>query len=255
MILDGRAIDVVRIAPRAVDAPTLVFLHEGLGSVGLWRDFPARLVERTGFGALVYSRAGNGFSNVVRAPREPGYMHDEALQTLPSLLDAQSIRRAILIGHSDGASIALIFAANFPERADAIVAIAPHVFVEAISLQSIGRIRERYATGELRARMAPHHADVDATFYGWNDIWLHPAFRDWSIEAELARITAPILAVQGGNDEYGTLAQLDSISQHVVAPVDRLILARCGHAPHRNRPELTIETIAAWVAQFDVSKP
>lgn len=254
MNLDGREIEVAQIRARAFAAPTLVFLHEGLGSVALWRDFPAQLVERSGFGALIYSRVGNGFSAVLQAPRTPSYMHDEALVMLPKILDAFAIERALFVGHSDGASIALIFAARYPERVAGVAALAPHVFVEELSLRSIAAIRTQYVGGELRKRMAPHHTDVDATFYGWNDIWLNPEFRAWNIKSEIERITAPILCIQGCDDEYGTLAQIDAIAARAQAPVDRVILARCGHAPQRDRTDMTLATIAGWLSKIPTNQ-
>lgn len=250
MNLDGREIEVALICARDRAAPTLVFLHEGLGSVTLWRDFPAQLAHASGLAALNYSRVGNGFSEVSHTPRTPSYMHDEARATLPKILDAHHIERAILVGQSDGASIALIFAAEHPDNVAGVVALAPHVFVEELSLRSIATIKKEYHSGDLRARMEPYHTDVDATFYGWNDIWLHPAFRSWNITSELGRIAAPLLCLQGTNDEYGTLAQIDAIAEHAKASVDRLVLADCGHAPQRDRPDITLATIATWIQEL-----
>jgi pimeloyl-ACP methyl ester carboxylesterase len=240
-------IETERIPAVRPGAPTLVFLHEGLGSAALWRGFPAALAARTGFGALVYSRRGNGFSEPLAAPRTPRYMHEEALTELPSLLAEEDAGDVVLVGHSDGASIALIYAAEHSKNVRAVVLEAPHVFVEGLSVLSIGKIRERYASGDLRERMARHHADGDGTFYGWNDIWLSPTFRDWNIEDYLGRVNAPILAIQGTDDEYGTLAQLDSIAARAGGPVDRIVLAGCGHAPHADRPEFVTGTIAGWL--------
>jgi pimeloyl-ACP methyl ester carboxylesterase len=243
---------MVRIETERIPAvrsghPTLVFLHEGLGSVALWRGFPAALAARTGLGALVYSRRGNGFSESPAGPRSPRYMHEEALVELPSLLAEETPGDVVLVGHSDGASIALIYAAEHPQNVRAVVLEAPHVFVEALSVLSIGAIRERYESTGLRERMARHHSDGDATFYGWNDIWLSPAFRDWNIEEYLERVRAPLLVIQGSNDEYGTLAQLDAIAARAGGPVDRVVLAGCGHAPHADRPAFVTETIASWL--------
>jgi pimeloyl-ACP methyl ester carboxylesterase len=240
-------IETLRIPAGRPGGATLVFLHEGLGSLALWRDFPAKVAGRTGLGALIYSRRGNGFSEPLPQPRTPQYMHDEALVELPQLLAAERIGEVVLVGHSDGASIASIYAAENPERVRALVLEAPHVFVEELSVESIAAIRELYETTPLRERVGRHHTDGDATFYGWNDIWLAPEFRDWNIEASLARVRAPILAIQGANDEYGTLAQIESIANRTAGPVDRLILAGCGHAPHRDRPEFVAGTIAGWI--------
>jgi pimeloyl-ACP methyl ester carboxylesterase len=223
--------------------PTLVFLHEGLGSLGLWRDFPARLASRTGLGALVYSRAGNGFSDVLTEKRSVRYMHDEALKVLPGILLEESIADSILIGHSDGASIALIRG-----RAKAMVLMAPHVFVEDKGIAAIEQTRRTYETTDLRTRIARHHANGDETFYGWNDIWLDPAFRAWNIEEYLPKVRCPVLLIQGADDEYGTLEQLDRIAYGVRGPVERLVLDNCGHAPHRDRPDATLDAIARFVA-------
>ncbi len=242
----GRRVDAHWIAPRIDGAPTLVFLHEGLGSIGLWRDFPQAIADRTGFGALVYSRYGNGRSQSLSAPRDVRYMHDEASIALPELLDRFEIERALLVGHSDGASIALIYAAEHPRRVSAVVVEAPHVFVEELSVRSIAEIGQRYRNGDLRERMARHHDDVDATFFGWNDIWLHPDFLAWNIEPLLTRIEAPVLCIQGAQDEYGTLAQVEAIARDVKGPVDRVILDRCGHSPHRERERDTTAILAGW---------
>ncbi|TAM86629.1 alpha/beta hydrolase [bacterium] len=223
----------------------MVFLHEGLGSVRLWRDVPRRLAEATGACALVYSRYGNGYSAVLEEPRAPEYMHDEALVVLPALLDRLGIRKPVLVGHSDGASIAIIYAAEHP--VSALVLEAPHVFVEDASVRSIAAIREPYANGGLRERLGRHHADVDKTFYGWNDIWLSPAFHDWNIEEYAARVSAPTLLLQGVDDEYGTRAQLEAVRRASAGAVDELLLAGCGHAPHRDRPDLAIPAMAAFI--------
>jgi len=241
-------IETERIPAERPGAPTLVFLHEGLGSVALWRGFPAALAQRTGFGALVYSRRGNGFSEPLTGPRTPQYMHEEALVELPRVLAEERAGDVVLVGHSDGASIALIYAAEHPERVRALVLEAPHVFVEGLSVLSIDKIRERYESGSLRERMARYHTDGDATFYAWNDVWLSSAFREWNIEPHLERVRAPILAIQGTEDEYGTLAQIDAIAARADGPVDRIVLAGCGHAPHADRPAFVTEAIAAWLA-------
>ncbi|TAM72730.1 alpha/beta hydrolase [bacterium] len=229
--------------------PPLVFLHEGLGSVRLWKDVPHRLVEATGSCALVYSRYGNGYSAVLEEPRAPEYMHDEALVVLPALLDRLDVREPVLVGHSDGASIAIIYAAEHPTSA--LVLEAPHVFVEDISVRSIAGIREPYANAGLRERLGRHHADVDKTFYGWNDVWLSPAFRDWNIEEYAARVSAPALLLQGVDDEYGTRAQLEAIRRVAAGRVDELLLADCGHAPHRDRPDLAIPMVAAFIRNLN----
>ena len=222
--------------------PTLVFLHEGLGSLGLWRDFPAQVAARTGCGALVYSRAGNGFSDVLTEKRGVRYMHDEALKVLPGILLEESIADPILIGHSDGASIALIHG-----RVKAMVLMAPHVFVEDKGIAAIEQTKRTYETTDLRARIARHHTDGDKTFYGWSDIWLDPAFRDWNIEEALPKIRCPVLLIQGADDEYGTLEQVKRVAYGVRGPVERLVLENCGHSPQRDRAEATVDAIARFV--------
>jgi pimeloyl-ACP methyl ester carboxylesterase len=226
------------------DEPALVFLHEGLGSVRLWREFPQRLAERSGRRALIYSRAGHGQSPVPDADRTPRFMHDEALDVLPRLLEAHGIERPVLVGHSDGGSIALIHASEHP--VSGLVLLAPHVFVEELSVASIEEARVTFETTDLRERMARHHRDAERTFRLWNDIWLAPEFRDWNIEDVLARVTAPTLVIQGAHDQYGTLAQVDAIERGVRGPFTRVVLdAR--HAPHLEAPDETLEAAAAFL--------
>jgi pimeloyl-ACP methyl ester carboxylesterase len=218
--------------------PVVVFLHEGLGSVAMWKDFPQRFCRQHGLRGLVYSRYGYGNSTPRPADERwrPDFMHRQALEVLPALLATLGIARPWLFGHSDGGSIALLHAARFAENLRGVIVLAPHILVEDLSVDSIRIAREAYLSGGLRERLARYHADVDSAFWGWNDIWLDPAFRDWNIEAELAGITCPVLAVQGADDEYGTLEQIDGIARR--APQARtLVLAQCGHSPHRDQPE------------------
>jgi pimeloyl-ACP methyl ester carboxylesterase len=228
--------------------PTLVFLHEGLGSISTWRDFPSNVCARTNSPGLIYSRHGNGFSTMLDRARHPEYMHEEALQTLPALLDALRIESTVLIGHSDGASIALLYAAEYPRGVAGLVLEAPHVFVEDISVRSIAAIRSQYEYGALRERLDRHHFNADTTFYGWNDIWLSPEFARWNIEPAVDRITAPMLLLQGRDDEYGTLGQVDAIVRRHRG-VDSLVLANCGHTPHRDRAAFVEATIANWIVE------
>jgi pimeloyl-ACP methyl ester carboxylesterase len=228
--------------------PALVFLHEGLGSVTMWRDFPARVAEATRCDAIVYSRHGYGRSDPLTAPRPVTYMHDEALVALPELLDQLGVERPILVGHSDGGSIALIHAGAAGRPVAALALMAPHVMVEDISVESIAAAKVAYETTDLRARLGRHHADVDSAFWGWNRVWLDPAFRLWNIEPYLPRVRCPVLAVQGADDEYGTMAQIERIAG-AVPGVEVLALDRCGHSPHRDRPDAVIEAITRFVAR------
>ncbi len=213
--------------------PAILLLHEGLGSVSAWRSFPADLAERTGWRVVAYSRRGYGASDAVALPRPVSFMHDEAIDELPHVLDALELTRPVILGHSDGGSIALIVAAHHPERTRALILEAPHVFVEDISVASIARMKVAYETRDLRARLARFHGDnVDIAFRGWNDVWLNPDFRAWNIEALLPRVHCPTLIIQGENDEYGTLAQVDAISRQVGGPTHIRVLTDCGHAPH-----------------------
>jgi pimeloyl-ACP methyl ester carboxylesterase/GNAT superfamily N-acetyltransferase len=239
----GRRLELVDI-PGDQNATPLVLLHEGLGSVGLWRGFPERLAEATGRRTIAFSRYGHGQSDRPAKPRTPAFMHEEALEVLPELLAQLEIERPILVGHSDGASIALIHAAHHP--VEAVVAIAPHVFVEDICIKEIERARTAYETTDLREKLARHHRDPDAAFYGWNAVWLDPAFPQWDITDELERITCPLLLIQGERDQYGTLAQLDAIGQRAKGPVTRLHLD-CQHSPPTEMPLETAAAIAEFV--------
>ena len=250
--IDGVSLEVQRLVgaagqPRAA----IVFLHEGLGSVAMWRDWPARLCGATGRNGIVYSRRGYGESDRVPDVRTtgrlaPDYMHCEALEVLPQLLAALGIDRPVLLGHSDGGSIALIHAAHRP--VSACVVMAPHVIVEDVSVRAIEQARLTYLAGELRTRLQRYHADVDGAFWQWNDIWLEPLFRSFDIRADCRLISAPVLAIQGLDDPYGTLRQIEEI-----APTDGRFemetLAGCGHSPHRDQSERTVARIAQFLLQ------
>lgn len=232
----------------AAGAPTIVMLHEGLGSVSMWRDFPRRLAEVTGCPVLVYSRYGYGQSDPLLKPRRVCFMHDEALNALPELLDRLQIARPILFGHSDGASIAIIYAGGSGRPVTGVILMAPHVLVEDISIRSIEAAKVAYETTDLRQKLARHHADPDSAFRGWNDIWLHPDFRDWNIEEYAARISAPVLAIQGEDDEYGTMDQVERIAR--LAPdVELLKLADCRHSPHRDQPQAVLDAVQRFVTR------
>lgn len=226
-------------------APTLVLLHEGLGCVAMWRDFPEKLAERTGYGVLVYSRRGYGKSDIRPLPWPVSYMHDEAIEVLPRVLDAAGVRKCILVGHSDGASIATIYAGSVQDfRVRGLALMAPHFFVEDISIESIAAAKEAYENGDLRARLARYHHNVDVAFYGWNGAWLDPAFRGWRIDDAVAHVRVPMLIVQGAEDQYGTVAQVRFAEEESYCPVEALVLENCRHAPQVDQPETTLSAIA-----------
>jgi pimeloyl-ACP methyl ester carboxylesterase len=248
IVVDGCRIETAFHGPSPDRAATLVLLHEGLGCVAMWRDFPRVLAERTGYGVLAYSRPGYGKSDTVPLPRPLSYMHDEALTVLPAVLDQAGIRKIILIGHSDGASIAAIYAGSRQDfRVRGLALMAPHFFVEDISVRSIAGAKQSYETGDLRERLARYHDHVDVAFYGWNEAWLDPKFREWSIEDKLAHVRVPMLIIQGKGDQYGTEAQLALAHQETYCPIETLLLDNCRHSPHADQPEATLEAIAAFV--------
>lgn len=244
----GHRIEVQEVVPvqSVTHSTPIVMLHEGLGSVSMWRDFPQLVANATGSRVIVYSRHGYGQSSPITAPRGVGYMHDEALLTLPELLDQLGVQRPMLLGHSDGASIALIHAGGTTRALAGVVVMAPHIMVEDISVRSIAAAKVAYDTTDLRQRLARYHADVDSAFRGWNDIWLHPDFRAWNIEEHLPRIPCPVLAIQGENDEYGTMEQINRIGR--LTPQSQLLkLPRCGHSPHKDQPEAVLAAVKQFV--------
>ena len=244
--LDGARLETLRIEARDAAAPPIVFLHEGLGSVAMWRDFPAQVAASTGAETIVYSRRGYGRSARLAGPRAVDYMQTEAREVLPRLLARLGINEPLLIGHSDGASIALIYAgASLP--AAGLVLMAPHVFVEDVTVASIAAAREAYRTTDLPQRLGRYHDDPDGAFRGWNDIWLDPAFRSWNIEACVPGVTAPMLLIQGENDEYGTRAQVEAVKRLAMARCELALLPNCGHSPQRDQPARTLELITRFV--------
>ena len=251
--VQGRSLEVRRIPGTQVQAPELVFLHEGLGSVSHWKDFPARAAVTTGCPVTVYSRYGSGNSDALTEPRAVTYMHDEGLRALPDLLAQLHIENPILVGHSDGASIALIYAGTH-DRVRGLVLLAPHVFVEDLSVASIAEAKTSFETTNLPEKLARHHRDAARTFWGWNNTWLHPDFRGWNIEEYLARITCPILAIQGLDDQYGTMAQVQAIARQSSGPVEILPLPECRHSPQRDQPDATLAAIAKFVQQIGGNK-
>lgn len=228
------------ISPEKTDRDLIIFLHEGLGSVALWRNWPARLCEQADCRGLVYSRYGYGASTA-RPPEEKwpvSYMHAQAEEVLPALLKALNMQneRPVLYGHSDGGSIALMYAAMYPENTQAIAVAAPHIFVEDVTIASIEQAREAYLTTDLPKRFARYHQNPDSAFWGWNDIWLNPQFKYWNIEEYLPKIRCPVLAIQGKDDEYGTLAQIQGI-QRIVPKTEMCIIEDCRHSPHKDQPQ------------------
>ena len=249
MTIRGHRLEVAHI-PGDAERPTLVFLHEGLGSTALWKDFPAKVAAATRCQTLVYSRYGYGRSDPLVGSRAVDYMHDEALESLPDLLDRLGIDRPILIGHSDGASIALIHAGSGVRPVRGLILEAPHVFVEDLTVDSIAKAKTVYLKTDLAAKLGRYHDNVDNVFWGWNDIWLHPDFRAWNIEEYLPAITCPILAIQGADDEYGTLAQLEAIAAKAKGPVNKLVLPDCCHSPHRDQEQATLDAMAGFIKEL-----
>ncbi len=249
VIVDGHRLETLWLVPRDPNAPTIVMLHEGLGSVALWKDFPHALAERTGCGVLLYSRYGHGASEKQAEKRPVGFMHSEGEVVLPELLDKMEVAQPILLGHSDGGSIALIFAGTYPKRTKGLILEAPHVFVEEFGLASIRAAKVAFENTDFRAKLGRYHAHVDETFWAWNDIWLDPEFPAWNIESYLDSICCPVLCIQGEDDEYGTRAQVDTIVAKVPA-AELVMLPDCGHSPHRDQRELTLAAMAEFVGRI-----
>ena len=253
IILDGRTLETAWWGPGPSEAPTLVLLHEGLGCIALWRDVPALLAEATGCGVFAYSRFGYGQSDPKPLPWPLSYMQDEARDVLARVMDAAGIRDAILVGHSDGGSIAAIYGGEARDRRlRGIVLIAAHFFVEDLNIASIRAIRAEYEQGGLRERLARYHRNVDVAFYGWNDSWLHPGFRCFDITARLPHINVPILALQGADDPYGSAAQLDVLQRHARAPLETALIPGARHAPHLEVKRVTLEAIGRFAERVSL---
>lgn len=248
----GKALEYLCLGPPPSEAPTLVLLHEGLGCVQLWRDMPAALTNATGFGVFAYSRAGYGQSDAAELPRPLDYMTVEATNVLPEVLNAIGVQNVVLLGHSDGATIAAIYAGCVDDqRVQGVVLIAPHFFTEPAGLKEIAKARDAYQNGDLRTRLARYHHDPDNAFCGWNDSWLDPEFRKWDVSDVLDNIQVPVLAIQGRDDPYGTLAQIDAITARVrQAPVTTLIPDDCRHAPHLEHGARVVTAIAGFCGQI-----
>ncbi len=252
--IGGRRLEVVTYEQKANAVTTIVMLHEGLGSVALWKDVPAQLARRTGARVIAYSRYGYGASDVLREARDVRYMHHEGEVVLPALLRQLGVVRPVLFGHSDGASIALIYAGSRSGGVAGLVLEAPHVFVEDHSIHGISAAAHTYRTSDFSGKLGRYHADVERTFWGWNEIWLDPRFRSWNIEEYVARVRCPVLLVQGYDDEYGTQAQLRAIAARVL-DTTTVMLENCGHSPHRDRPQATLDATAAFVTRFEGKAP
>lgn len=252
----NKNIESVWYGPSSEEAPTLVFLHEGLGCVSLWKDFPEKLSDKTKCGALTYSRIGYGKSNSCRLPRDLDFLHQEALIELPKILSEYNIREYILIGHSDGASIALIYGGECSKKGLlGIICEAPHVFCEDITILSIKKIKNLYYNGNLRERLKKHHGEnVDNAFNGWVDVWLDPDFSAWNIEPSLPKISVPQLILQGINDEYGTAKQVNSIVNQSGNSVETCFLQNCGHSPHLDKETVTLKVMNLFIRKLLVNK-
>ncbi len=248
----GASLEYACFGPPPETAPTIVLLHEGLGCVALWRGFPEALSRATGFGVMAYSRAGYGRSDRAALPRPLDYMSREAMDVVPEVLDAIGFRRGVLLGQSDGATIATLYGGSVADhRVRGLILMAPHFFTEPEGLAEIARAKTAFETGDLRVRLAKHHQDPDTAFRGWNDAWLDPGFRDWDVTDAVDHLRVPTLAIQGRDDAYGTLAQIDTLEARSYAPVDRLVLDRCGHAPFKDQPEAVLEAIAAFTTRLE----
>ena len=244
----GRSLEYVLIPAEKADRPTVVMLHEGLGSLALWKDFPQKLAAATGCGVLVYSRYGYGGSERLAESRGVDYMHREALDSLPEVLAALEIADPVLFGHSDGASIALIYAgAGVAPAPKGLILMAPHVFVEELTVESIAEAKKVYASTDLGKKLGRYHDDPDSTFWGWNDIWLLPDFLQWNIEEYLPGVACPTLVIQGADDEYGTLKQVEAIEAQVSGRCETAILPDCKHSPHRDQEAATLDAAARFL--------
>ena len=246
--INGHRIEYADIAARRDGAPTLILLHEGLGSLAMWRDFPVRLAHATGCRTVTYSRWGYGRSDRFPSPRDPRYMHREALDELPALRAALAIDDPVLVGHSDGASIALIHTGSRRWKVRGLILEAPHVFVEDVSIAGIEEAKHAYESDDLKRRLARYHADVEGVFRGWNDIWLSAVFRDWNIEEYLPGVNCPVLAIQGIDDQYGTVAQVNAVARGVKGSFEKLLLEDCMHAPHRDQEADSLAAMAGFLA-------
>jgi pimeloyl-ACP methyl ester carboxylesterase len=250
--VNGKNLEWACWGPSPERRPTIVLLHEGLGCVGLWRDFPAMLAEATGYGVFAYSRLGYGNSDAAELPLPLNYMTREAIDVLPHVLEAIGLRKGILLGHSDGASIAAIYAGSIEDfRIRGLVLMAPHFFTEEMGLTEIAKAKEKFATTDLVTRMAKYHRDAAATFKGWNDAWLAPAFKSWNVAEVIDYLRIPVLAIQGRQDQYGTAAQIDEIDARIYSPLDVAWIENCKHSPHLDQPEQTLAAVKDFALRLE----
>ena len=243
----GKRLEYERWGNSSGNKPTLVFLHEGLGSLSMWRDFPEQVAQKTGCSALAYSRAGYGNSEEADYPRPVAFMHQEAIEGLPEFLEKMHVREVLLVGHSDGGSISLIYAATPAAPVRALILESPHVFVEETTIQSIAASKEEYLHGNLKSRLAKYHPRTDETFLGWCDVWLRPEFVSWNIEEFLPQIKIPVLVIQGEADRFGTVRQVEAIQKGCAGPVETFLIPECGHRPHREEPDQVMSAMVSFI--------
>ena len=246
LLADGHELNYETVGPAGVP-PSLVFLHEGLGSVELWRSFPADVAEASGRGGVVYDRYGHGWSDPLTGPRPVSFMHREGQVSFPEVRSALGLQRPVLVGHSDGGSIAIVHAGSGHDVA-AMVLIAAHVFVEEECLGGLHSAWERYEHSDLADKMGRYHRDPHATFRGWGEVWISDEFRSWDITEYLAAISCPVLVIQGLDDPYGTPAQVEAIAAGVSGPVETLLLPECGHSPHLEQPDVVVPAVVDFLA-------
>lgn len=252
LTIQGKQLEYQCYGPTPDQAPTVVMLHEGLGCAALWRDLPRQVAEATGWGVFVYSRAGYGQSDRADLPRPLDYMTREAMDVLPNVLDAIGLQRGVLLGHSDGATIAAIYAGSTEDfRVRGLVLMAPHFFTEDMGLAEIAKAKIAYETGDMATRMAKYHRDPGNTFRGWNDAWLHPDFKAWNVAEVTDYLRIPSLVIQGADDQYGTLKQVDEIETRSYAPVEVAIIDDCAHAPHLDQPKQVLAATAEFLTRLD----
>lgn len=252
LMVNGARLEYFCVGPAPDKAPTIVMLHEGLGCAALWRDFPKRVAEATGMGVFVYSRRGYGQSDPAELPKPLDFMTCEATETLPKVLDLMGFQRGILLGHSDGATISAIYAGSvLDHRVRGLVLMAPHFFTEQGGLDEIAKARDAFETGDLKQRMAKYHRYPEIAFHGWNGVWLDPEFVKWNVSDVIDYFRIPVLAIQGRDDQYGTLAQVEEIETRSYAPVDMLVLDNCKHAPHQEQPDQVLEAVAEFAERLE----